>query len=592
MSRRLAWVVTSTYVVVAVVWLFASDTILGGLGLSGVQTASLGLLKGLGFVIVTGTVLFFSLSRAGRQFTGVNERLSAIIEVSPIPIVTLDLDERVTLWNPAAEAVFGWTADEVLGKPNPFVPDEAREESRGIQERISQGQAESGIELTRVAKDGRRVLVRVFTAAVHDDRGALTGTMGVIEDITQRRAARHELEQYRDHLEELVDERTVELRRSNDALQQATEAKDMFLASMSHELRTPLNSIIGFSGIMLQGLAGPLNEEQGKQLKMVNSAGHHLLALINDVLDLVKIESGQTSPNIEMVRVSDVLEAVEGIIRPLVDEKQLELRTVSGSTITLFTDRRRLEQILLNLLSNAVKFTVRGSISLSVIAHEESVVFEVADTGVGVPPEALDSIFDEFVQIELPERLRPEGTGLGLAISRRLAGLLGGRVFAASEVGAGSTFTLELPVALKASPPVPVVAHSEQRSVLVVDDDSHARAMISVILHSEGYRVIEAVDGERALEVIAVDPPDCIVLDLVMPRLDGWEVLDRLRNTSGTADIPVICVSIIDEGEQGLARGFAGYLVKPIEPDGLVAMISDTLAGVECRPIRGSEGLQ
>lgn len=592
MSRRLAWFVTSTYMLVAVVWILASDTILGGLGLSARQTASLGLYKGLGFVLVTGTVLFFSLSRAGRRFTSVNERLSAIIEVSPIPIVTLDLDERVTLWNPAAEAVFGWTAEEVLGKPNPFVPDEAREESRGIHERISRGQAESGIELVRVAKDGRKVLVRVFTAAIHDDRGALTGTMGVIEDITQRRAARHELEQYRDHLEELVDERTVELRRSNDALQQATEAKDKFLASMSHELRTPLNSIIGFSGIMLQGLAGPLNEEQGKQLKMVNLAGHHLLALINDVLDLVKIESGQTVPNIEVVRISEVLESVEGILRPLADEKHLELRTVLGSDISLITDRRRLEQILLNLLSNAVKFTAHGSVSLSVSSDEEAIRFEVADTGAGVAREALESIFDEFVQIELPEKLRPEGTGLGLAISRRLASLLGGRVFATSEVGVGSTFTLELPVAVAASAPVPAEPRGEQCSVLVVDDDAQARAIVSVVLRAEGYRVVEAVDGEGALNVIAVDPPDCIVLDLVMPRLDGWEVLDRLRNSAGTADIPVICVSIIDEGEQSVARGFAGYLVKPIDPAGLVAMISDTLAGVACRPISGSEGLQ
>ncbi|MDZ4236283.1 MAG: ATP-binding protein, partial [Dietzia sp.] len=361
----------------------------------------------------------------------------------------------------------------------------------------------------------------MFTAALHDDHGAVTGTMGVIEDITQRRAARQELERYRDHLEELVDERTVELRRSNDALLQATEAKETFLASMSHELRTPLNSIIGFSGIMLQGLAGPLNEEQGKQLKMVNLAGHHLLALINDVLDLVKIESGRTAPNVEVVRISEVLESVEGILRPLADEKHLELRTVLGSDICLVTDRRRLEQILLNLLSNAVKFTARGFVSLSVSSDEEAIRFEVVDTGVGVDREALESIFDEFFQIELPEKLRPEGTGLGLAISRRLAGLLGGRVFATSEVGVGSTFTLELPVSVAASAPVPAEPHSEQCSVLVVDDDSHARAIVSVVLRAEGYRVIEAVDGEHALEVIAVDRPDCIVLDLVMPRLDG-----------------------------------------------------------------------
>lgn len=590
MRRRFAWVVTLVYMLVAGAWIVASDTLLSKLGLSAQQISSLSLVKGIGFVLVTGAVLYFASSQTRRQYAALSERLTAIIDVSPVPIITLDLDGNVTMWNPAAERVFGWTEKEVLGKPNPIVPAEARDESRAFQKRVVDGELVPGIELTHVTKDGRRLLVRLFTAGVHDARGAVVGLMGVIEDITQRRAARLELEQYRDHLEELVQERTVELRLANDALTQATEAKDTFLASMSHELRTPLNSIIGFSGIMLQGLAGPLNEEQQKQLGMVNSAGHHLLALINDVLDLVKIEAGQTAPKSESVRVSDVLESVRGIMAPLADERGVELTTSGGERVTLVTDRRRLEQILLNLVSNAIKFTPEGSITVLASSDSGVVRFEVTDTGVGIPEDAIESIFNEFTQIDRSDRARPEGTGLGLAISRRLATLLGGRISASSHVGSGSAFVLEVPFTnrMPESPPVgePVLG---QCSVLVVDDDPHTRDIVSVVLKAAGYRVLEASDGEVALSIVADERPEAIVLDLVMPRLDGWGVHTRLRDDPSTAAIPVICISVIDGEETGIEHEFAGYMVKPIDPAGLLAMLDSVLAGVECTMNPGTE---
>jgi len=589
MSRRFAGIVTLIYVLVAGAWIFASDAVLVGMGLSSVQMASYSMAKGVGFVLVTGGALYFAVSYAGRRFTEVSERLSAIIDVAPVPIITLDLDGNVTMWNTEAERVFGWTEKEVLGKPNPIVPDASVRATAAIKQRLLAGESLPGIELSRLTKDGRTVLMRVFTAAIHDDRGDITGLMGVMEDITQRREARRELERYRDHLEEIIDERTLELRLTNDALLNATEAKDTFLASMSHELRTPLNSIIGFSGIMLQGLAGPLNDEQSKQLAMVNSAGHHLLALINDVLDLVKIEAGQTAPNLEKTRVSDMLDSVIGIMRPLADERQLELTSAHGDDLIVFTDRRRLEQILLNLISNAIKFTPAGSVSVIASASDAIVRFEVRDTGIGIPESALESIFDEFAQIERPDRVRPEGTGLGLAISRRLASLLGGRISASSEVGVGSAFVLEIPrsaVALEPSPQAPV--HG-QCTVLVVDDDSHARGIVSLVLRAEGFRVFEASDGERALASIAEEHPDCIVLDLVMPRLDGWEVLERLKDDPATADIPVICISVIDEEMRGVGGEFAGYLVKPINPSGLLEMLEDALSDAACQPQPESE---
>ncbi len=583
MRRLFAWVVTLVYMLLAGAWIVVSDTLLSKLGLSADQISSLSLTKGIGFVLVTGAVLYFASSYAGREFAALSERLSAVFEVSPIPIVTLDLDGNVTMWNPAAERVFGWTESEVLGKPNPVVPDDLRAESASGRAKIASGEVPGGLELDRVTKDGSTLLVRLFTAAIYDERGAVVGVMGIMEDITQRRAARLELEQHRDHLEELIDQRTVELRLANDALQNATDAKDTFLASMSHELRTPLNSIIGFSGIMLQGLAGPLNEEQQKQLGMVNSAGHHLLALINDVLDLVKIEAGQTSPSLESVRVSDVLDSVRGIMAPLAAERGLELTAAGGEDVVVVTDRRRVEQILLNLVSNAIKFTPGGAITVLASSDSEMARVEVTDTGVGIPDEALESIFDEFTQIERSDRVRPEGTGLGLAISRRLATLLGGGISVRSQVGSGSVFVFEVPLD-PGKPELPVSDEPAlgQCSVLVVDDDPHTRGIVSFVLKAAGYRVLEASDGEMAMSMVAGEHPDCIVLDLVMPRLDGWAVLKRIGDDPSTAAIPILCISVIDEEQSGIEQGFAGYMVKPIDPAGLVAMLDRILAEVAC----------
>jgi len=582
MGRRFALVVTLVYMLAAGTWIVVSDTLLSKLGLSAERISSLSLVKGIGFVLVTSAVLYFASSHVDREYSAVSERLSDVFDVSPVPIITLDLDGNVTMWNSAAERVFGWTEKEVLGKPNPIVPDELRAQSDSFRARIAAGESLAGLELSRVTKDGRTLLIRLFTAAIHDERGAITGWMGIMEDITERRAARLELERHRDHLEEIIDERTLELRRANDALRNATEAKDTFLASMSHELRTPLNSIIGFSGIMLHGMAGPLNEEQNKQLGMVNAAGHHLLALINDVLDLVKIEAGQTAPALENVRVGDVLKSVAGIMRPLAEEKRLELSTSAPDDTTVVTDRRRIEQILLNLVSNAIKFTAEGSVSVVASSDMDHVRFEVTDTGAGVPVEALESIFDEFTQIERSERVRPEGTGLGLAISRRLATLLGGRISARSEIGVGSVFTLEIPLRAPAPESPPPEADIGQCSVLVVDDDVHARAVVSLVLRAAGYRVTEASDGERALSIVSEDRPDCIVLDLVMPGVDGWSMLTRLKEDPVTTDIPVICTSVIDAEESGVSGHCAGYLVKPIDTDSLVEMLDAILSGVSC----------
>jgi signal transduction histidine kinase len=294
-------------------------------------------------------------------------------------------------------------------------------------------------------------------------------------DITQRKQAEEELKKHRDHLEELVKERTAiiaqktneltenqlalmslveELNRKTAELvvakehaESADRIKSVFLSTMSHELRTPLNSIIGFTGILLQGFSGPLNEEQNKQLEMVKNSGNHLLSLINDVLDISKIEAGQFKTDLSPFEMTKTIEAVVQIVTPLARTKELALHVEMPSQLgVIVSDKRRVEQILLNLLSNAIKFTEKGEVKVECQVSGDQVITRVIDTGIGIKPENIDRIFKPFIQLETGLARRFEGTGLGLSICKKLVELLGGTISVESEFGKGSVFTFTLPL--------------------------------------------------------------------------------------------------------------------------------------------------
>ncbi len=304
------------------------------------------------------------------------------------------------------------------------------------------------LEYRIVHHDGTERCVWAEAGELIRDAGGLPVRLsGFVQDITERKTAELELEAYRDRLELLVDERTTALATTNGELREAAAAKSAFIASMSHELRTPLNSIIGFSGILAQRLAGPLTEEQAIQIGMINRSGRQLLALINDVLDLAKVESGRARVDIEPVDAGAVAREVVEAVRPLSAEKGLILAVdTTEADLGLLTDVGKLRQILFNLLGNAVKFTMEGSIGVTVRGSGNSdYTFAIADTGPGIPPDDLDLIFEDFTQLEVPNVAKSQGTGLGLRISQEFARLLGGTLTVASDVGAGSTFMLTLP---------------------------------------------------------------------------------------------------------------------------------------------------
>jgi PAS domain S-box-containing protein len=352
--------------------------------------------------------------------------------VKDYAIFMLDTGGHVMTWNAGAERIKGYRAHEIVGRHfSTFYPEEdkaAGKPARELEIAIATGKYEE--EGWRLRKDGSLFWASVVITALRDETGRLRGFGKVTRDLTERR-----------QFEESLREKNAELER-------ALLSKDRFLASMSHELRTPLNAIIGYTGTLLMRLPGPLNPEQEKQLRTVQGGARHLLSLINDLLDLAKINSGTIEIRREPVAVREVVEEVVTTLRPLASDKGIELSTsLPPEDIVIATDRRSLSQILLNLCNNACKFTREGSVRLHVERGEDpsrALIFRVSDTGIGIRPEDQARLFQPFVQVGRDEGGDRNGSGLGLHLSQRLAELLGGRITVESEYGRGSRFTLTL----------------------------------------------------------------------------------------------------------------------------------------------------
>jgi signal transduction histidine kinase/CheY-like chemotaxis protein len=362
-----------------------------------------------------------------------------------------------------------------------------------------------------------------------------------------------------------------ELETKTGELEIAGRHKSEFLASMSHELRTPLNAVIGFSEVLLDRMFGDINERQDEYLRDIRNAGRHLLELLNEILDLSKVEAGQMVLEPSTFGVSSVVESTLAMVRERATQHAITITVDVGDDIdTVTADELRFKQVVLNLLSNAVKFTPDGG-SVSVRAYREGTVLTVTvtDTGIGVPPEDQERIFESFQQ---GRRGAPkeEGTGLGLTLSRRIVELFGGRMWLKSTPGSGSTFGFSVPGLPEQEDDVASPERDKLPVVVIVDDDRASLDLLSAYLDGSGTRVLRARDGVEALEQVRKVPPVAVVLDIKLPRLDGWQVLAELKADPATAAIPVVIASVVDDRPRGLGMGADEYLLKPIRRDELV----------------------
>jgi signal transduction histidine kinase/CheY-like chemotaxis protein len=370
----------------------------------------------------------------------------------------------------------------------------------------------------------------------------------------------------------------TEVEEKSRQLEMASQHKSQFVASMSHELRTPLNAIIGLTEMMVNNAARFGTEKSAEPLRRVHRAGTHLLGLINQVLDLSKIEAGKLELSPETVNLAPLLDDVIGTARQLAEQNKNRLILEAQENLGQVTvDPMRLRQILLNLLSNACKFTKQGEVKLrvkKVVDGRNWIEIAVADTGIGMTPEQQAKLFEEFTQADSSTARQYGGTGLGLAITRKLARMMGGDVTVTSEPGKGSVFTARLPGSADAQARSSTGASDGRRSpsadcVLVIDDDATARELIADHLKAEGFSVVTAAGGVEGLKLAKESRPTAITLDVMMPDLDGWSVLAALRQDPELAEIPVIMITIVDEQRRGIALGAAGYLTKPIDRERL-----------------------
>ncbi|OHB35816.1 MAG: hypothetical protein A2Y08_02275 [Planctomycetes bacterium GWA2_40_7] len=371
----------------------------------------------------------------------------------------------------------------------------------------------------------------------------------------------------------------VALEEKNREVDMANRAKSDFLANMSHELRTPLNSIIGFSEVLEDQSFGTLNEKQKKYVQNIHTSGMHLLQLINDILDLSKVEAGKIQLQYEEFSLPEILHDIKSLIKTQADKKNILFGIETDErVISIGADKQKFKQIMLNLLSNAVKFTPKGGkITVSVQSVNGCTQISVSDTGIGIKQENIGRIFEKFQQIDSKTAREYGGTGLGLALSRKFVEMHGGKIWVESEYGKGSTFTFTIPLKLISKTPaeeITLVKEREQEGenalILVVEDDPKSSELLKIFLTQKGYKVATAFNGDEAITKAKELKPLAITLDIVLPFKSGWDVLKELKKIPETQNIPVIVISIIDEKKHGFSLGALDYLMKPVNKEELL----------------------
>jgi PAS domain S-box-containing protein len=493
----------------------------------------------------------------------VTEHLQAVVDSAMDAIITVDHRGLIRSFNPAAERIFGYAVEDVVGRPAQILLPDATAAPGAPPTSLFA----THVDLVAVHREatGRRRDGNTFPMELAvGEMPLLEGPLfvAIVRDITERKRAQEELALAR------------------DAALDASRAKSAFVANISHELRTPLNAIIGYSEMLAEEVADVGQDVLIPSLEKINSAGRHLLGLINAVLDLSKIEAGKMELFLETFEVRQLVQDVGSIVEPLVARNHNRLVVnCPDDAGSMNADATKVRQSLFNLLSNACKFTERGTVTVDVrreaVDGTHWMTFRVSDTGIGMTPDQLARLFQAFSQAEASTSRKYGGTGLGLALSRRFCQMMGGDITVESEVGAGTAFTMRLPADV-GEPMRPLPAAVPGRGgnrVLVIDDDPAVRDLLERMLTRDGFQVRVAAGGEEGLRLAREQRPDAITLDVMMPDVDGWSVLAGLKSDPDLAAIPVVMLTITDERSKGYALGVAEYLTKPIEQQQLLEVL-------------------
>jgi PAS domain S-box-containing protein len=487
----------------------------------------------------------------------------SLIESNIDALITTDPRGIITDVNKQMEALTGCTRDELIGAPfKDYFTDPERAEA-AIKLVLGESKV-TDYELTARARDGKETVVSYNATTFHDRDRKLQGVFAAARDVTERK-------------------------RYEQSLEQANRAKSVFLANISHELRTPLNAILGYSEMLQEEAVERKLDEFGADLRKINGAGKHLLALINNILDLSKIEAGKMEMFLETFDVARMIDEVASTIRLMVKENANTLHIECAPDLgAMHADQIKVRQGLFNLLSNAAKFTHDGNITLNagreIMDGSEWIVFRVADTGIGLSPEQIVKLFQDFTQADPSTTRKFGGTGLGLALTRRFCQIMGGDVTVHSLPGKGSVFTIKLPAVVSEVKPeaaaeiagAQVVGASPdgdgterfastESCVLVIDDDPVQRDFLDRFLSKEGFCVRTAAGGDAGLRLARQLRPVAITLDVMMPDMDGWSVLAALKTDAALCDIPVIMLTMVDDPERGFTLGAADYATKPVD---------------------------